>query len=324
MGGPSTAAGTKALERRRTMRSRFIALILPVAALLAAGWFVIPGLVGAQEEPTSVEKALKDLGAAFKAAYEKGDADALAACFAPDAEYGDQTGAVRSGRAAIREMVAAFFETTPGTRLVAVSERLRVLSDTSAVKDGLVTVRSAEGKFLSRSRFTVLYTRHEGKWLIGSMRDRVPHQGASKDRMVELSWLVGDWMQETDAASISSTCRWSEDGPWLIQKFTVDDRRGNVQRSTQRIGWDPLTRKFKSWFWDATGGHGEALWTSTGNSWILQSRGVTDTGTVATGQFKITREGEDAFRWESTGRTFGEALMPDRSFFIVRRPPEPK
>ena len=43
---------------------------------------------------------------------------------------------------------------------------------------------------------------------------------------------------------------------------------------TQRIGWDPLKRQFKTWIFDSEGGHGEGYYTRNGDQWVVKTEGV--------------------------------------------------
>ena len=49
-------------------------------------------------------------------------------------------------------------------------------------------------------------------------------------------------------------------------------RQGQARADgTQRIGWDPLTKQFKSWVFDANGGYGEGLWMRQGDQWVIKA-----------------------------------------------------
>ena len=73
-----------------------------------------------------------------------------------------------------------------------------------------------------------------------------------------------------------------------------------VLSGTQRIGWDPLKRQFKTWIFDSEGGHGEGYWTRTGNQWVIKAEGVSQDGQPASVTNIITRLGKDRMNWQST------------------------
>ena len=92
---------------------------------------------------------------------------------------------------------------------------------------------------------------------------------------------------------------------------------------TQRIGWDPLKRQFKTWIFDSEGGHGEGYWTRNGDQWVIKVEGVRQDGQPASATNIITRLGKDRMSWQSVDRTIGGAAVPGiDEFTIVRKPPE--
>ena len=81
----------------------------------------------------------------------------------------------------------------------------------------------------------------------------LPHQ----ERLKELEWLVGDWIDESSESVIHGTCRWSADKNFLLRDFTIQSEGKPVMTVTQRIGWDPLSKQIKSWVFDSEGGYGD-------------------------------------------------------------------
>jgi hypothetical protein len=92
---------------------------------------------------------------------------------------------------------------------------------------------------------------------------------------------------------------------------------------SQRIGWDPVKRQFKSWVFDSEGGFVEAYWTRDGNQWVVKAEGVQQNGKPASATNIITRLGKDRIGWQSVNRTLGSAAVPGvDEFTLVRKPPE--
>src|SRR5258707_1319374 len=107
------------------------------------------------------------------------------------------------------------------------------------------------------NRYTAVYVKREGKWLVGSVRES--SAAAAEDGVRGLEWMRGDWVDEGDAGVILSTCRWSPDKTCLNREFKVRAGDREVMTGTQRIGWDPRAGQIKSWEFDSQGGHGEGL-----------------------------------------------------------------
>ena len=92
---------------------------------------------------------------------------------------------------------------------------------------------------------------------------------------------------------------------------------------TQRIGWDPLKRQFKTWIFDSEGGHGEGFYTRNGDQWVVKAEGVRPDGQHASATNIITRLGKDRMSWQSTENTVGDSAVPGiDEFIVVRKPPE--
>ncbi len=155
------------------------------------------------------------------------------------------------------------------------------------------------------------------------MRDERAHDLSPHDRLKELEWLVGDWVNESQSAIVSTSCNWAKGGNFLDREFTMKTQGQPVISGTQRIGWDPLKRQFKTWIFDSEGGHGEGYFTHIGNQWLIKVEGVGREGHPVTATNIITRLGKDRMSWQLTERTVGGSAVPGvDEFTIVRKPPE--
>src|SRR6516162_5322186 len=95
-------------HRRRPMR-----WTATITVLLATA----PGWAGQPKGDPADEKALRELHREFVAAYNKGDVEAVAAFYAPDADFVGVGGDTYHGRAEIKERTANFFAKNKGARL---------------------------------------------------------------------------------------------------------------------------------------------------------------------------------------------------------------
>ena len=201
------------------------------------------------------EKAIAGLVAAFTKAFNGGDAAAAAATFAEDALVVDEHGERIEGRAAIRAGLAASFAENPGSTIAIKVDSLRFLGPDTALEEGRTTITPAEaGAAPEITRFTVVYIKKNGQWLQSAVRDEHAHDLGPHDRLKELEWLVGDWINESQDAVVNTTCKWTEDGNFLIRDFTMKTQGQPVLSGTQRIGWDAVKRQFKTWIFDSEGG----------------------------------------------------------------------
>ena len=168
-----------------------------------------------------------------------------------------------------------------------------------------------------------MYVKEDGHWLQAAVRDEPAAKLTPHERLKELEWLVGEWVNESQDAVVFTTCKWADNGNFLVREFTVQTQGQPVMAGSQRIGWDPVKRQFKSWVFDSEGGFVEAYWTRNGNQWLVKAEGVGHDGEPASATNIITRLGKDRVSWQSVNRTLGGAAVPGiDEFILVRKPPE--
>lgn len=316
------------------MRSR---LVFPTLGSLAIG-FVLLQIVAqtpAQSQEAQGTKrtaesddvdGLKASAVEFEKAFNAGDAKAIAAQFTENAEAIDEDGEVTQGRANIESRFAQLFKENPKARVVVELTSLRKLSPDVAVEDGYSTTTLTPEERGSRSPYTVVHVKRNGKWLIASVRDfpEEPTEANAHEQLQELEWLVGKWIDESLEGRVETNCQWSKDGNYLIQEYTAKSRRGFAMKGTQRIAWDPFRRTIRSWAFDESGAFTEATWTPVEDAWVLNVDGVTPDGRGVTVTRVITMVNNDAFQIDSKNMVVGNDLLGDSTVRVVRIPPEPK
>jgi uncharacterized protein (TIGR02246 family) len=270
------------------------------------------------------EKAIKALLDAFVKAFNSGNAKAAAATYSDTAVVLDEEGERIEGRAAIHDRYTASFADNPGSTIAIQVESLRFLGPETALEEGRATITSAAGGGAPEiTRFVAVYVKQGGEWRQATVRDELAHDLTPHDRLKELEWLVGDWVNESHDAVVFTTCAWATNGNFLDREFTMKSEGRRVLTGTQKIGWDPLKRQFKMWIFDSEGGHGEGYFTRTGNQWVIKVEGVRQNGQPASATDIITRLGKDRMGWQSTARTLGGSAVPGiDEFVVVRKPPE--
>jgi hypothetical protein len=216
------------------------------------------------------------------------------------------------------------FRQRPGATFSITPASLRFLGPDAAQEEGRCSVRIGDEPPATQ-HYTALFVKQGDRWLISSLREEhdpgiVPHQ-----RLQELAWLVGDWTDESPDSVVHATCRWTEDGHFLLRDFTVRVQGKSVMTVSERIGWDPSVRQIKSWVFDSEGGHGTGLWSRAANEWVIKSTGVMPDGRIATATHTLSRLGPQSARWSSVERTVGDRVVPDHAeYLMVRQPPRPQ
>ncbi len=310
----ATGSGLNAQESTKPVQ------VDPVAAQTPPAQATVAPAAGRGDD----EKAIKALLDTFVSAFNASNAAATAATYTETAIVVDERGERVEGRAAVREQYAASFANNPGSTIAIQVDSLRFLGPETALEEGHTTITPAAGRGVPEiTRFTAIYVKQGGQWRQAAVRDELAHDLSPHDRLKELEWLVGDWVNESQAAVVSTSCKWAKGGNFLDREFSMKTEGQPVLSGTQRIGWDPLKRQFKTWIFDSEGGHGEGYFTHTGDQWVVKVEGVGREGQPVSATNIITRVGKDRMNWQSTERTVGGSALPGiDEFTIVRKPPE--
>ena len=302
-------------------------LLILIAVAVAAAQAPVPAPAGAADRPADRAEdraAILANDAAFTKAFNAGDAAALAATFTEDAEVVDEENLTLEGRAAIAERFASYFTATPGAKIALTNDSLKFLGAESALLRGRAKMVLPDGGDIETSRYTVIFVKRDGKWLQASSRDERDETVTSGERLKAIDWLVGDWVSESHDSLVSWSCDWADNKSFLLLSFTVHLAGKPAMTGTQRIGWDPLHRQFRSWVFDSEGGYGEGHWSNEGERWLIRASGVRHDGHPASATQVLTRMNKDMIRWSSVDRTVAGKIVPDVvEFTMVRRPPNP-
>lgn len=234
-------------------------------------------------------------------------------------------GDVTHGRIAIEEMFEAAFASSPGAKMEIEVESIRSIGPGLLVEDGTTIVTRVPGEAPERSRYTVTHIKQDGKWRMASARDITVVAPSNVERLQQLEWLIGEWVDESPEAVVTSNYRWSDDGNFILNEFSAKIGGRPATSGTQRIGWDPLANQIRSWVFDSTGGYGEGLWTRDDDRWVIKQRNVTSDGLVGSATNVLTRIDQDRWGWQSYDRMVGGELTPEiEQVVVVRRPPKPE
>jgi uncharacterized protein (TIGR02246 family) len=300
------------------------------------------------------QQAIAALKAAFVNAYNAGKTDAAAAAFADDARITTPEGVTIVGRKAITDRYTDTFKDNPGAKLELRSANARFLSPDVAIEEGEAVIRSAEKPATAdaakqpataaatetakqpagraadaaqgvTSSYTAIAVKKNGRWLLADLRDHPAPSTAGPtphERLQDLKWMVGNWVEEGPEAISTSSCQWDDSGNFLIWKYKVQAKNANASGGTTYIGWDPLTKQITSWVFDSDGGHGEATWSRLADDqWMAKASGILSDGRTASATQYIKKLGPDRASWTSLDRVAGGEPVPNISeYVLVRRP----
>ncbi|MFO0888054.1 MAG: SgcJ/EcaC family oxidoreductase [Isosphaeraceae bacterium] len=240
-------------------------------------------------KPSAAEQAIIDADQAFVAEYNKADAKALAARYTEDAEVVEADGSRYRGRDLIEQRMAETFAAEPGMKLAIAAESIQFLSPDVAKEEGRTTITPPKGAAETR-RHTALLVRRDGRWLISSIREEPEPFLPPHERLKDLDWMLGEWVDQGSEAHVRVSCKWSDDGNFLERTLAVHLQGKPAQTIRQRIGWDPLAKQFRSWEFDSEGSFGEGRWSRDGDRWIVRHSHVRPEGAVTSATNILVRE----------------------------------
>lgn len=254
---------------------------------------------------------------AYKEALARGDADAVRAMWTEDGDIIDDSGSVTRGRDAA-EGLAPPQEGAPRPAFTIDSADVRLLSETVAIEDGSVTVTPPGAATPHHGRFTATWVKRPEGWRVASLREwrtDPPEDGAALEA---LDWLVGDWEVAVNGTEgeakpeLEMSVRWNRTHTYLVRETRVTPPDGGpALEVSQRIGWDPLTRRIRSWSFSSDGGHSEAVWTLENGVWVARTMSVLPDGTLSRAINHYVYDGADECTFQSLPtHAGGEQVQP--------------
>jgi uncharacterized protein (TIGR02246 family) len=289
--------------------------LVTVAGLLVVQSVAAQDAVGQSQDEQAIRAAAKT----YRAALARGDAKAVAEFWAPDGDFVDDMGNVLSAKELTAE-VGQLAGRGPRSEVKVTASKIRFLTSDVAVEEGASETELADGAKSSTSRghFHAIWVKQDGRWRLASLCE-IPQALPTEPSLAEFGWMVGTWTADNDDAKLEAAVQWNVTGTFLLRDTKVIRDGKVVLRGSQRIGWDPLSRKLKSWNFDSDGGYGEAIWTRDGDAWIGQGTGVLPDGRQSSATTVITFDGKDHYtRKVIAGRIQGQQT-PDQELVFTRR-----
>lgn len=278
-----------------------------------------------QSDGPSDEEAIRTTVDSYVAAYNAGDALAMAAHWSEDGVYlSRSTGDQLSGREAIQADFATALSDNPGLHLDVHIDSLRFITADVAIVDGTATVTLA-GEPPSESTYTSVHVRKDNRWLIDSVRETtLPTPPSDYDHLKDLEWLVGDWAHEGETPDgqkleIRMSITWGHNRDYLKRDFTAKVDGSVATAGMQVIGYDAAQKTIKSWYF-AGGGHGEAIWQRDGEGWTLAGTIIDREGNQSEETITLNSIGNDQFTAMVTTPAEGEETAEPSQLSFTRVP----
>jgi hypothetical protein len=244
-------------------------------------------------------------------AYNRGDAAAASLHWSRDGSYQSLTGEFEKGPDKIRPALEKLFSEQKGIQVKVALFSVELESSDRAISKGFA-VFQRQGEENEEVLFTATHVKEDGQWKLLKVDEEessVPLDTIAK--LGELEWLIGDWVDQDDNASVETTFRWTKDFAFITGTFRVIVEDRVDLEGTQVIGWDPVAKKIRSWIFDTEAGFGEGEWSRGDNRWTVKVKSTLGTGQKASSMNIYTSVDPNAFTWQSVSREVDGELLPD-------------
>jgi uncharacterized protein (TIGR02246 family) len=266
------------------------------------------------------EKALQERGKALVAAFNKGDAAALAAFWTPDGDYMDEEGRHYQGRKAIEESFQKLFAAAKGAELRIHRTAFRFVKPDLAIADGLMEVVPPDGGPPAAARYTAVHVKQDGEWFLESVREAAATPPSNAEKLEDVAWLIGDWADEAEkGAGARVSFSWAENQNFIVASFATTLKDVPVAGGTQWIGWDPAAKHVRSWSFDSSGGFSEAVWTRDGDRLVSKATRTLPDGKKLSATNVLTMVDADHFTLKSVQRSVDGKALPDTEEVKMKR-----
>lgn len=292
----------------------------PLAAILACAVAVQAAETAPEANPE--ESAIRAAVASYTAAFNRGDAAALAALWSPEAVYTNPiTGQQVVGRAEIEKQFSAIFAEAKGAKLEAATNSVQFISPNVAVEQGTAKVLRPDQP-PEESSYSAVYVKRDGRWLLDRVTEEdVPVAPSRYEQLKELEWMIGTWVDQDENDRIETTCQWTKNRNFITRAFTLSVGDRIDMAGMQIIGWDPSTKQIRSWVFDSDGAFGEGTWSKKGSRWYIQSTGTLPDGQKSSSTNIMTYVDDNHFTWQSVNRQAGGEVLPNVDEVVVVRQP---
>ena len=271
----------------------------------------------------SDEQAIRRAGAAYREAFARGDIDVVASFWTPDADFVDQFGGAYQVHAGL---VRAKRLSQEGGQIPQPSRKtetlsIRFVTPDVAIEDGAFERTGAEVDESPQGRYTAVWVKREGKWLIDGVRELPVRARGASDPLAGLEWMIGDWEAEGAEARANVSCTWGPNKGYVLRQIDLEPKGAESVSATQWIGWDPIRQRIRSFLFDSRGGYSEGLWTNEGDAWVVHTKGVLREGKQSSATNFYSRIDDNTFMVESIDEEVDGQPGPDMRLRATRKPP---
>lgn len=315
---------------RSHRRAVALSALLVVHVSLVAGCLAAAEPAGREADAAAIRAAAK----VYMEALQRGEAQTLADLWTTDGDIIDDAGQVLHGRGTVAGTTAGE-SAGPRPEFRITETNLRFVTADVAIEDGQVEVTLPSGGRPLEGRFSATWVREAGTWKLAALREARDPEPSGLDALRDLDWMVGEWKaidetshdgEATDvkpAAEVTMSVRWNEPHTYLLREMRIRPANADATHASgleisQRIGWDPLARRIRSWAFGSDGSHSEATWLRDGGSWVARTASVQPDGSQTSAINVYTFDGKDRCTMRSLHTHVGGEHLPPVALTLVR------
>ncbi len=298
------------------MRLPRLCLVLGMTALL-----LVAGRGLAQNDNKAEGDALLKRAKAFVAAFDAGDAKAIANFWTPDGIYRDLKGKQLKGREAIEKAFTQFFKENKGLKLRINSDVLRFSTKDVAVEEGTTETIAPDGSPPSVARYTILHVKKDGEWYLDIVKDAIYTPPTNYTHLSQLEWALGDWADEEEKGNVGrQSFAWGPSQNFIVGTFATTFKNISLSSGTQWIGWDPKAKQIRSWTFDNSGGFGTGTWSKDKDgNWLIKTQTLLRDGKTVEATSVVTVIDANTITWQAINRTIDGKEIPDTKEVRMKR-----
>jgi uncharacterized protein (TIGR02246 family) len=268
-----------------------------VGAALLLGLAILPAHGSDEKADRAADRdAVRARTRGFLKALAEGDAKEVAAFWTATGEYAHGEMTIR-GRANIEKAYAEHFRTKQPGIVAVEGDSVRFLSEDTAVEEGVFVVKRPNAAGSTRSEFSAILVRSDGKWNFGQLRE-----SPAAPSLEDLAWLVGSWTFPSEGAEARMVVEWTDGKKFLLCRITRKQGE-ETTTATQILAVHPAKGVIQSWTFESDGSLGEAVWSHGDKGWTAKVKSYTGDGEKATATTILTPVDENSFTFQSVDRT---------------------
>jgi uncharacterized protein (TIGR02246 family) len=288
--------------------------------LVTFGLVAFLGVTNSQAENAEERAAIESAITSYVDAYNTRDAKRLVSHWLPEGVYISRlTGEQVTGHAALENEFLNIFKEDEGVSLAVETDSIDFVSPNVAVENGNALVTHAD-KTTSNSSYSVVYVKRDGRWLI----DRISEESSNvpdshREELKVLAWMIGDWVDAIDEATVSIECHRTKNGNFICRAFEISRDEQVESSGMQIISWDANKKQIRSWLFDSNSTVVEGVWTKNKTGWIVQSVATLVDGSKGSSTSIFRPIDDSSYGWQKINRVVGGELLPNIEEVIITR-----